>query len=391
MIEPHTQSGPDPIPNTLAEPQIRVAVLKEVPEVRLDAPGALSITGMDGQELSPKHRTGMGCVINSIPGGLAINGVPHPGLRKLRLESTSMLLLASQELARTVDLYREPERGGLLTLVAHIPMERYLAGVLAGEVPYRRWGAEALKAQAIASRSYALYQMQQHAQDPYHVEASVMSQVFKPASEYPAVLTAAVHATRGLVLTCDGRLFSAYFHSTCGGRTAAAVSVFPGQTPLRTLAGVNCPYCTGSPSYRWQASLAKDELTRRLRRCPDLNGQPLDSVQSVLFTSSGASGRDNARAEQVLITHSGGRVTLPANRFRLAIGAGELKSVLIEAATERAEVIEFSGRGFGHGVGLCQYGSQGMAERGLSCEQILGHYYPGGDLTKFYGDPIGAL
>lgn len=378
--------APPPPAAVLGAPEIRVAVVRDVRDVRLAGLGSpLNLIDGRGQTLQ-KIPAGTEVAVSLVNGGLNVNGraVATTGVR---IASDGRVALNGTEMSRQVDVYVDATRPGSLTAVAFIGLEEYLVGVLAGEVPYDRWGAEALKAQAITSRSYALYQMKMHANDAFDVESTVMSQVFKAGNQNNVVLNTAVNGTRGLVLTSGGKLFPAYFHSTCGGATAKGPAVFADSPVVPTLNGTTCPYCTQSPSYRWHAEISRDEIGRKLRAFPDLAGKSIGTVQSVEFLGGNSA---NPRADMVRVNHSAGSLTMNANRFRIAVGAGVLKSVMIERVASKGDLLAFDGRGFGHGVGLCQYGSNGMAERGYTCEQILGFYYPGGELTKVYGDRLTA-
>jgi len=383
---PHQErlgNHPAPATTAFAEPQIRVALVHDVREIRLDAPGGIIVARPDGSEVL---RSAAGAIwnIGLASGGLSLNGQLErgPAVRLECLDAQQRITLEGREIARRIDVYTDAKRGGSLTAVAFLDLEEYLVGVLAGEVPYARWGREALKAQGVVSRSYALSQAKVHAHEPYDVESTIMSQVFRPGNRHNAVLLAALEATRGQVLTCKGQFFHAYFHSTCGGGTAAVQTVFADQAQLSVLSGVRCPFCAQSPAFQWTATIRKDELKRRLAACPDLRGQALGDIRALeFFDLQGSAGR----AAKVRIRHVGGENVLNANRFRLAVGPSELRSVVLEKITDQGDALVFQGRGFGHGVGLCQYGSQGMAAQNYTCAQILGFYFPGGELTQMYG------
>ncbi|MBI3831321.1 MAG: SpoIID/LytB domain-containing protein [Planctomycetes bacterium] len=382
--------APPPPATVLGAPEVRVAVVRDAQEVRIAATdGALVVkngTGSVLAQIADRNEA----VLRLSPSGLTLDGRSLGLLRSMRITKTAeagRVSLDGVELGEKADLFIDPARNNTLSAVAYVGIEEYLVGVLAGEVPYDRWGAEALKAQAITSRTYALYQMKIHANEACDVESTVMSQVFKPGNRNNVVLNRAVNGTRGLVLTSGGRIFPAYFHSTCGGATARGTSVFADSPAVGTLNGVACPFCAQSPSYRWHAELTRDEIGRRLRAFPDLAGQTIGTIQGLDFLGGSAA---SPRAESVRVRHSGGVLTMSANRFRIAVGPGVLKSVLLERVTATPTGFAFDGRGFGHGVGLCQYGSNGMAEKGYTCEQILGFYYPGGELTKVYGERITA-
>jgi stage II sporulation protein D len=273
-------------------------------------------------------------------------------------------------LSRRVTVWADGQGG--LTTVAWLDLEDYLRGVLAGEVPYRRWAPEALKAQAVVSRSYALYQMKTRQAEPYDVETTTASQVFKLGVGNEPILQRAIDATRGQVVTCNGKLFPAYFHSTCGGTTTEAKRVWPARQTAATLCGTRCAFCKASPAYEWSWQVSKTELGRRLGL-----GRPVLTIETVPDKSG--------RAETVRVRYASGTRTFAGNQFRLLVSARELKSMRWTRVQDTGTQFRFEGRGYGHGVGMCQYGSDGMARAGYSCEQILGLYYPGGELTTLYG------
>ena len=375
---------------TREAPAIRVAVLKDAPRAQLTA-GATEarLLSASGQEI---RRLGANASvqIQASPSGLLVEGsaLAEHVLRVESLSPTAALRLNGQDLAPRILVRLATD--ATLQVVAQLDLEEYLLGVLAGEVPYEHWHPEALRTQAIASRSYAFYQLKRSAGEPYDVESTVMSQVFKAGYHSNPILSAAVNSTRGLVLTFNGEPFSAYFHSTCGGHTEPAHSVFPEQAPIKPLAGVPCSFCQASPSFRWKVLLDKTALEQKLAALPaaDRPGISLPRgarIESIEFLdAAGAPLPPFTRACHVNLRHSGGLVRLPGNQFRLLAGPRELKSLLFERVVDTGPALDISGRGFGHGVGLCQWGSQGMAQAGFNHAQILGKYYPGAALTRMY-------
>jgi stage II sporulation protein D len=356
--------------------------LKDVSSARITGGSGGRLLASDGR-LIQEFPENMQLDLSSNTTGLIINGVPvsDTSLSLVSARSNAYLQINGQEVATRLTLRRG--NGQTFSVIAQIDVEDYLHGVLAGEVPFATWHSEALKAQAVASRSYAYNQIQHSSGKPYDVESTVMSQVFKPGFRSNPIIHAACEATRGLVLTCDGHDFPAYFHSTCGGHTAPAAGIFQEYANLKTLRGATCSYCQKSPSYRWSITLRKDAIVTKLRtQYPGLESihklEFLDAQGTLL--GQGVSGR----AMQVRIQHSGGTLTLQANAFRLLVGPKELKALQIEQFSEKTDSIDVVGGGFGHGVGLCQFGSQGMATSGRNYSEILGLYYPNAALTRMW-------
>ncbi len=371
-------------------PEVRVAVLKDAPAVRITGKNATA-KGASGLE----RRLVEGAALELSAGqGVLLDGVPEREVTIVSASPDERLSVNGQELAPRLRVTRSASGKGL-TVVACIGMEEYLAGVLAGEGPVDKGHPEALKAQAITSRSYALYQTRKNAGESYDVESTVMSQVFRGGFRSHPALSAAINGTRGLVLTAGGEVFPAYFHSTCGGHTDSSVTVFPDLPATRPLGGAHCPYCVQSPHYRWKWLLNKAALAEKLRANPPAAVAPVSlparvgSISSIEFLD--AAGAPIAaprgvpvRAASVRIRHSGGVLQMQGNAFRLLVSPRDLKSLLIEQAIDRGDAVEIAGGGFGHGVGLCQFGSQGMAQAGQPYATILANYYPGAALARMW-------
>ena len=382
-------------------PVIRVAVLKDAKSLRIAA-GTSDAVVFNGagqevmrvpanSELQFDAASSVASINIAQPGPQNVSagrGAGSDSLLRIECERAdgATLKLNGQDVAPRITLTRPSAQRGI-TAIARLDLEEYLFGVLGGEVPFEKWHPEALKAQAIASRSYAYFQLKSNAGEAYDVESTVMSQVFKTGYRSNPILAQAVNSTRGQIMTFNGAPFCAYFHSTCGGHTDNGASVFPDQPQARALHGANCPYCSQSPHYRWRWTIGKDVLTEKLR--PVAPNPPMGQVRSVEFidTNGLAIGPQSGtlrRVATVRIKHQYGTFDMSGNAFRLAVGARELKSMLFYQVTDGSGVIDVNGGGFGHGVGLCQFGSQGMALAGQPCTNILGMYYPGASLTRMY-------
>ena len=302
-------------------------------------------------------------------GAIEVDGRRAAGFR---LTSDRPIRLNGREYAGRLDLLRNGD--GALAVVNEVPLEDYLVGVLLAE-SNERWPQEALRAQAIVSRTYAAYHRLLNAAKPYHIVASTAHQQFagRVASTSPA--WAAVQETSGQVLRWEGELFPAFYHTDSGGYTEDPRTVFAARN-LPGLRPVVCYFSTGSPHFSWSLDLRLADLSEALRR----NQLGVGTVRSIEVSERTAA----LRATVVTVRGSSGVTRLRGNDFRRIVGYDTLKSTLFAVAVD-GEVARFAGRGYGHGVGMCQWGAKGMAEQGATARQILEFYYPGAVLGSLDG------
>ncbi len=253
--------------------------------------------------------------------------------------------------------------------VKELPLEEYVAGVVAGEMP-AEFPVEAQKAQAVAARSYALFRKidAEAAGRGHHLGAGVLSQVFSPAPPGSPARAAAA-ATVGEVLVAGHEPVEAYFHSVCGGRTERGADALGRDLPY--LVPVECGRCDGAPRSRWTVEVGAAELGK---------AAGLDrAAGAVRVTARTGAGR----AEKVEISAGARRVTLAAVDLRRRLGFARLPSLWFEVR-EAKKAFVFEGRGAGHGAGLCQWGAAGLAREGQGYRDILAHYYPGTEIMRMY-------
>jgi len=301
-------------------------------------------------------------------------------------------------------------QGSGLQVINHVPLETYLASVVGSEMP-ASWPLEALRAQAVAARTYAL--RSRRPAQPFDLKATVASQVYRGVeTETPSTL-AAVETTRGLVLTHDDALIDAVFHSSSGGRTESSGDLWPRQLPYL----VSVPdFDHGSPVRAWRQSLDGEQLRKAF---PELEG-----VQAIEVLSTSPTGR----IRQARVVGKSGQLLLtgPALRSRLGLRstwvrfeplalepapmampvaspsalaavpplpaldpADSAASPALQPAAEGSRTSErfvglvAVGRGFGHGIGMSQWGALALAQRGESFTAILRHYYRGTRLQPY--------
>jgi stage II sporulation protein D len=349
---------------------IRVALLESVPSVELRGTDIAVVAlgaGRDGCDRCRAWRTdGVRAVRTST--GIELAGRRAAGFR---LRSERPIRMGGREYDSPIELV---SMGGGMAVVNEVRFEDYLAGVLRAETD-ERWPVEMLRAQAIVARTYAAHHRLLNAGKPYHILASVAHQQYAGRVSAASPVVAAVQETAGQVLRWEGELFAAFYHTESGGYTEDPRLVFAAQN-LPALKPVVCPFSTGSPHFYWTRDLDLAELSEVLRR---------QGVDVGRVTGLKVAGRTpSLRAVAVTVRGTRGAARLRGSEFRRMVGYDVLKSTLFAVAVN-GRTAHFAGRGYGHGVGLCQWGAKGMAEQGHTARQILAFYYPGATLGMLEG------
>jgi stage II sporulation protein D len=278
-----------------------------------------------------------------------------------------------------------------LTAINTLPLEEYLFGVVPNEM-YALWPVEALKAQAVVARSYVLAQMGSYNQQGFDVLATQASQVYRGIDSENPLTTQAVCLTKGEILTYGGRPVDAVFHSSSGGFTENSEEVW--KNSLAYLRGKPDPYDLNEKHYNWLVSYTQEQLKQQLaskkqwrqgdKYIEQVNFKEITDLVELERTSSGA------RVKRLAVCGIGPddqelKVEIyNADAVRTLLG---LKSAFFTlektfSAEQKLERVTFRGNGWGHGVGMSQYGALGMAKQGFNYRDILLYYYPGVDLIK---------
>jgi stage II sporulation protein D len=301
-------------------------------------------------------------------GAVEIDGRRAPGFR---LRGAGPIRLGGREYPAVLELLAH---GAGLAIVNELALEEYLVGVLRAEAG-ERWPHEALRAQAIVARTYAAYHRLLNAGKPFHLVASSAHQQYAGVVPAPSSAWPAVQQTAGQVLLWEGEVFPAFYHADSGGYTEDPRQVFTAPN-MPALTAIVCPFSARSPHSSWSLDLRLPDLADLLRR----TGADVGRVTAIEIAERARS----LRAMAVTVRGTGGAVRLRGNDFRRLVGYDTLKSTLFEVVVDR-DVARFSGRGYGHGVGLCQWGARGMAEQGHPAPRILEFYYPGTTLGFLNG------
>ena len=265
-------------------------------------------------------------------------------------------------------LHVQPVSGsGVLRLINHVALEDYVASVLSSEYGLDDW--EGTKAMAVAIRTYALHSSGKFGEAYDHVD-QVLSQRYEGERRITERSREAVRETRGEVLTYDGELIEAVYFSSSGGHTADNEAVWEGEA-LPYLRGRPDPYDSVSPHSEWRQRISRPRLLGMLSDYFETQ------ITGFYINDRSADGRVHSI---ILIEGNGSERRIQSNRFRLIVnrhfGTSTLKSTFFEAQREGSRYV-FEGKGFGHGVGLSQWGAHGQALQERTYRDILSYYYTG--------------
>lgn len=336
----------------------------------------VSISGTDlfvsGQRLAGQEQFSLRCG-HDAEGAYIDYGAGRVAYDRLDISSPAGFLRVDRKLYRSrISII---SRGDLCTVINTLPMEKYLAGLLNKEMS-PSWPIEALKAQAVAARTYAIHQMIANPHRDYDLDSTVLDQVYDGASSETPRSTQAVMATEGMVLTFGSQPLKAYFHANCGGVTDVPVSVWGSHS--EAFRSVVCPYHRKKRDRtQWSVHLTRAQLENAVRRVAGLLPTGFARVAHLDAAPS-----PNQRLSEVVVSDSAGNnLTLSANALRTAIGTMKIKSTAFRVDEEQGG-FHIEGEGFGHGVGMCQVGARAMAEEGKLYREILSFYYPLAQLRR---------
>ena len=389
-------TGLDRLLSPAREPVLRVGVRVGVPSIEVGSASGLLLS--DGQT---------GRVLGAVGPGETLRVSRHgPGLSaagdQLRDAGTVHVLRIETSGTDPVRIDGSPYRGrfellavedSVVTAVNIVSLEDYLLGVVPLEIgPRTREELAAIEAQAVAARTYAVAHLDGHIEMGFDLFGTVEDQVYGGIDAERQESTDAVRATAGRILTHDGLPIRAYYHSTCGGRTAAIDEVLdrPAAPYLQSVsdqAPDGSDWCSISPRYRWSSNWSsdqlngpvRDELARMFGEQPGTLG-PIDGFRVIDHTESG-------RIRSVAFFGPGSEFVLERLDIRFALRDSDgriLGSTDFDVVPEGGGEYSVHGRGFGHGAGMCQWGAIGRARAGQTSAEILSAYYPGTRLSRVY-------
>lgn len=349
---------------------IRVAVVKGKDQVTLSLKGYYEIYAAGEKEKILSGSNLKDAVIAPTTDGLKIadREFKVSGIKILTQEDAAVYL-NDKRLRGYIGISRDS--GGKLLVVNYIDVEDYLFGVLQYEVSFW-WPYAALEAQAIAARTYALYQAEINAGRDYDLTNDTFSQVYGGADKERYRAKKAVIRTQSKVLTYEGKIFPAYYHATCGGHTEDSSELW--NIDLPPLKGVKCGYCKNSPHYYWETEMSLEDIEKKLA-AKEYKISGIIDIAPVEINNQN-------RIRKLKITDAKSFEEIPVNKFRLIVGPKQIRSTNFKIAIKDGKAL-FKGNGWGHGVGLCQWGAYFMAKDGFDAEEILNYYYPSAKIENY--------
>ena len=342
---------------------VRVSLLQDVSEIAIQSPSPYRVFDSSGRSLMAGKQI-VATRVRAHAHGIQIGAQVFRDIPLTVQSQGEGIQIGGHFYRRSLIFWKTP--AGKLGVINEIEIEDYLKGVLPREV-HPNWSPEALKAQAVAARTFALFEAIYHRNELYVLSDDVSSQVYGGKTSEAPSTDAAIEATRGEVLTYHGKIFPAFFHSTCGGMTTRPEWMW-NVRPHPSLREVSCPFCKGSKNYRWTLRLSSREMESLLRR----KGHDLSPLQSLKPVERDPSGRF-----RFFVIEGGGRKEkIPSHDFRLWMDPARFRSTLLDAVEKEGDGYFFKGRGWGHGAGMCQWGAKQLGELGYGYQEILRYYYP---------------
>jgi len=284
--------------------------------------------------------------------------------------------------------------GQISRIINIIYIEDYLRGVVPPEIGKRTENEiEAVKAQAVAARTYAMAHLRQYEREPYDMKASIIDQVYEGMGVENRLINRAIDATVGDVVTYQDQLIDAYYHSTCGGMTDDISNVWDRKEIPYLKAVDDGEACAWSKYFRWKEVFTEAQLRGRIEqylasdRGRDLRIGRIRDMKVVertpggrvalllIYTDTDVYKFRKDRIRWVIGRTSNPDLILPSDRFDVIIDRDSQGNI---------ETVTLNGRGYGHGIGMCQCGAIGLSRTGWSFDKILKHYYTGVEIRKLY-------
>ncbi|BAZ43025.1 SpoIID/LytB domain protein [Chondrocystis sp. NIES-4102] len=338
--------------------ELRVAIQKNVSTIKVGSSTTAIVKDGTGKQIG--KLSSMSSLAAQPEGtGVSINDRVQAGEIIIEPEKNGYVWIGDRWYRGRTHLIRQ---GDGLTAINYVDLEQYLYSVVGAEA-VSSWPIEALKAQAVAARSYALYKRNTEANSIYDVDTTVGTQVYKGLDTEYTTTHAAVNGTLGQIMTYNNKVILAAFHSSSGGHTENVEDIW--TSPLPYLRAV-VDYDQKSPVFQWEKIFPVSQIQDLVAGVGTIKG-----LQPAEMTPYG-------RVITMKITGDRGTAMVSGQDLRKAL---DLRSTLFRISTD-GNNLQVEGRGFGHGLGLSQWGAYYLAKQGVNYHQILAHYYQNAHLTR---------
>lgn len=355
-----------------AEPEVRVrlSAVESKRSARVRIAGPWRLLTLDGRELARGTGLDQALPVDRQAPWVAGNRTPRDGF-VLRPGRDGDLRVGDRNYPGSLRVSRSVD--ARLRAYVVCSLEAYLPGVVGGEIP-AKFPTASQRVQAILARTYALSRRRGGGEPLVLSDTGREDQEYhgiSPVAEHRRIADEAVRATEGQVLFEDGKPLRCWYHSTCGGHTVPAEAVFP-VPPSAALAGVGIDRCQESKYYTWSGSLSSAAVLK------------LAGLRGPLRRLEVATALPHGRATELQVLAADGDARLDAASARLSLGPSVLRSTWITSAVVRGDQVAVEGRGWGHGVGLCQMCAKGLADGGADARSIVEAFYPGAVLERVW-------
>ena len=346
---------------------VRVAIVQDVSSLRLKVKGSFEIVDSASNKVLKRGKD-LNTTVTVYSGGIFL-GNTKSKTDKLFIKPyyPESVIINGRIFRGDIQLIKNNMK---LSVINHIDLEDYVKGISVRETSHY-WPIDSLKAEVIVFRAFALYKMQENSQKDFDLTSDVYSQVYSGRAAERYRINKAVDETRGLVITYKGKIFPAFYHATCAGHTDDA-SLF-WNIDMPPLKGVSCNFCQDSPHFKWHNVLSLVEVKDALVK----GGLRIENIEDIIILGRDKSGR----ITDLKIAADKKDMKISAKDFRNILGPNIIKSTNFQVKVIDHDAV-FKGFGWGHGVGLCQWGAYFMAKEGYTYKQILEYYYPGTQVSS---------
>ncbi|OGX15349.1 MAG: hypothetical protein A2166_04410 [Omnitrophica WOR_2 bacterium RBG_13_41_10] len=342
---------------------IRVAIIQDIESLIIKIKGSYEITDSASGKILYRSKN-LKSTVTSYKNGILIAGLTLNAAKiSLKANDPEATLVNNRRFNGDIQLINK-ENGHLL-VINYVELEDYVKGILYHEVSHY-WPIEALKAQAVVCRTYAIYQINENKAKDYDLTADIYSQVYGGKTSERYRTNKAVDETKRQVLAYKDKVFPAYFHATCAGHTQDASLLW--NIDIAPLKGVSCGFCKESPHFKWHSVLSLKKIKDSLLKS---GYSGFEKIKDIVILA-----KDNSsRITYLKIITDKKDIKISAKDFREILKPNIIKSTNFTLTIVGEDAV-FQGLGWGHGVGMCQWGAYFMAKKGYNYRQILEYYYP---------------